>query len=49
MRNREYTDKCDVYALGCIFFELIVGKTPMKSACTKSANIMKMDKIKMKL
>lgn len=50
IRNREYTDKCDVYALGCIFFELLVGKTPREADCTNTVNnIMKMDKLRKKL
>lgn len=43
IRNRDYTDKCDVYAIGCIFFHLLVGKPPGKIKCAhKNTNIMKM-------
>ena len=43
IKNKEYTDKCDVYSLGCIFFELLIGKTP------KALGVSKPDKIKQRL
>ena len=45
VRNHEYTNKCDVYAIGCIFFQMLTGVTPQKAKCTSSSNIMKMEKL----
>ena len=49
VRNREYTNKCDVYAVGCIFFQMLTGLTPQKAKCTKSFNTMDMEKLQNKL
>ena len=47
INNKDYTDKCDVFALGCLFFELLVGQTPYRHnpQCSNCYNVMKMDKV----
>ena len=37
-KNQEHTDKCDVYAIGCIFFEMLTGLTPKRAHCVTSYN-----------
>ena len=49
IRAQEHTDKCDVYALGCIFFQMLIGFTPANGNCTKGSNRMDMAKVNKKL
>ena len=49
VKNWEYTDKCDVYAIGCIFFEMLTGKTPQDAKCTLGFNKMNVEKLQNKL
>ena len=48
-KNQEHTDKCDVYALGCMFFQFLIGFPPKFAKCTLSFNKADMKKIKIKL
>ena len=49
VKNHEYTNKCDVYAIGCIIFQMLVGMNPQNAKCTKYFNIMDMNKLEKKL
>ena len=49
VKNHEHTNKCDVHAIGCIFFQMLTGMTPQYASCTLSFNIMDMEKLEKKL
>jgi eukaryotic-like serine/threonine-protein kinase len=40
-----HTDKCDVYAIGCIFFEMLTGKNPAMAKCAAIDNSIQMSKV----
>ena len=49
LKNQDHTDKCDVYALGCMFFQFLVGTTPKWVKCTESFNRVNPEKLRNKL
>ena len=49
IRCQQHTEKCDVYALGCMFFQFLVGFPPTFAGCVKGSNVMDMKKVNKKL
>ena len=46
----DYTNKVDVYSMGAILFELLVGKNPIDEECyTKSEHFVDIDKVRSRL
>ena len=49
IKNQEYSNKCDVYSLGVVFFQLLLGKTPFHYNCGNNINVIKVDLLTTKL